>query len=100
MRREAGMRQSGGWKSTGGGQTGVVEHRGCRSELCAGAVGVCQASRSSRLYCDEEARLAQDSHWIAEPRGSERSTRGAVQVAVRRAERRQIRANDVRQLGG
>ena len=36
------MRQSRGWKSTGGGQTGVVEHRGCRSELCAGAVGVCQ----------------------------------------------------------
>ena len=29
------------WRS-GGGQTGVVEHRGCRSELCAGAVGVCQ----------------------------------------------------------
>ena len=41
-------------------------------------------SRSSRLYCDEEARLAQDSHWIAEPQGSERSTGSAVQVAVRR----------------
>ena len=40
--------------------------------------------RSSRLYCDEEAGLAQDSHWIAEPRGSERSTGSAVQVAVRR----------------
>ena len=42
MREEVGMRQSGGWKSTGGGKTGVVEHRGCCSELCAGAVGVCQ----------------------------------------------------------
>ena len=41
-------------------------------------------SRSSRIYCDEEAGLAQDSHWIAEPRGSERSTGSAVQVAVRR----------------
>ena len=40
--------------------------------------------RSSRLYCDKEAGLAQDSHWIAEPRGSERSTGSAVQVAVRR----------------
>ena len=39
--------------------------------------------RSSRLYCDEEAGLAQDSHWIAEPRGSERSTGSAVHVAVR-----------------
>ena len=39
--------------------------------------------RSSRLYCDEEAGLAQDSHWIAEPQGSERSTGSAVQVAVR-----------------
>ena len=40
--------------------------------------------RSRRLYCDEEAGLAQDSHWIAEPRGSERSTGSAVQVAVKR----------------
>ena len=56
--------------------------------------------RSSRLYCDAEAGLAQDSHWIAEPRGSERSTGSVVQVAVRRGERRQNQANSVRQLGG
>ena len=58
------MRQSGGWKLTGGGQTGVVEHRGRCSELCAGAVGVCQEVEKQQV----------DLHWIAEPRGSEHST--------------------------
>ena len=57
---------------------GVV--RGCVLELWASV----KKSRSSRLYCDEEAGLAQDLHWIAEPQGSERSTGSAVQVAVRR----------------
>ena len=62
-----------GLESTGG----VV--RSCVPELWASV----KKLRSSRLYCDEEARLAPDSHWIAEPRGSERSTGSAVQVAVR-----------------
>ena len=59
--------------------------------------------RSSRLYCDEEAGLAQDSHWIAEPRGSERSTGSAVQVAVRRirgllSSRRELRVGSAMQV--
>ena len=56
---------------------GVV--RSCVLELWASV----KKSRSSRLDCDKEAGLAQDSHWIAEPRGSERSTGSAVQVAVK-----------------
>ena len=62
-----------GLESTGG----VVW--GCVPELWASV----KKSRSSRLDCDKEAGLAQDSHWVAEPRGSERSTGSAVQVAVR-----------------
>ena len=40
--------------------------------------------RSHRLYRGGEAGFTLDLHWIAEPRGSERSTGSAVQVAVRR----------------
>ena len=97
------MRQSGGLKLTGGGQTEVGEHQGvvqsCVPELWASV----KKSRSHRLYCDEEAGLALDSHWIAEPRGSERSGRSAVQVAVRRiggllSKRRELRVGSAVQV--
>ena len=82
-----------GLESTGG----VV--RSCVPELWASV----KKLRSSRLYCDKEARLAPDSHWIAEPRGSERSTRSAVQVAVRRvgglpSRRRELRVGSAVQV--
>ena len=82
-----------GLESTGG----VV--RSCVLELWVSV----KKSRSSRLYCDEEARIAQDSHWIAEPRGSERSTGSAVQVAVRRVgglskSRRELRVGSAGQV--
>ena len=58
---------------------GVGEHQECRSELWVSV----KKLRSHRLYCDGEAGLALDLHWIAEPRGSVCSTGSAVQVAVR-----------------
>ena len=59
--------------------------------------------RSHRLYSDGEAGFTLDLHWIAEPRGSERSTRSAVQVAVRHvgglpSSRRELRVGSAVQV--
>ena len=59
--------------------------------------------RSHRLYCDGEAGFEPDLYWKAEPRGSERSTGSAVQVAVRHiggllSSRRELQVGNVVQV--